>query len=73
MAVTRLAALAGDVVGWWRGRPQPINGSRYLELSAAGFVCRVDRLRERLGIVAEVDLRDGLAETARWYRAEGWL
>jgi dihydroflavonol-4-reductase len=73
MAVTRLAAIAGDMVGTLRGRPQPINRSRYIELAAEGFVCSVDRLRDRLGIVAQVDLAHGLADTARWYENEGWL
>jgi len=73
MALTRIAALAGDIVGAIAGRPLPINGWRYTELSAEGFVCRVDRLRDCLGVVAEVELREGLARTAVWYRQQGWL
>jgi nucleoside-diphosphate-sugar epimerase len=73
MAATRLAALTGDIAGRIRGRPQVINRSRYLELAAEGFVCRVDRLRDRLGVVAQVDLAGGLAQTVRWYREQGWL
>jgi nucleoside-diphosphate-sugar epimerase len=73
MAFTRIAALAGDIGGAIAGRPLPINGSRYTELSAEGFVCRVDRLRDCLGVVAEVELREGLARTAVWYRQQGWL
>jgi nucleoside-diphosphate-sugar epimerase len=70
---TRLAAAACDVVARGLGRPLPLNRWRYVELTAAGFVCRVDRLRERLGIVAELDLREGFAQTADWYRREGWI
>jgi nucleoside-diphosphate-sugar epimerase len=73
MPLTRLAALAGDVVGAIRGRRPVINSRRYVELAAEGFVCRVDRLRERLGVVAQIELRDGLAQTAAWYREAGWL
>jgi len=73
MAITRIAAVGGDLAGAIRGRPAPINSSRYAELAAAGFVCRVDRLRERLGVVAQIDLGDGLARTAEWYRTAGWL
>jgi dihydroflavonol-4-reductase len=73
MAATRLAAIAGDVVGSISGRPQVINRSRYVELAAEGFVCRVDRLRDRLGVVAQVDLAEGLTETATWYREQRWL
>jgi hypothetical protein len=56
-----------------RGRPSVINSRRYAELAADGFVCRVDRLRDRLGIVAQLDLEAGLADAFAWYRREGWL
>ena len=68
-----IAARAGDAIGALRGKPVVINRRRYDELNADGFVCRVDRLRDRLGIVAEIALRDGLAQTANWYRSNGWL
>jgi nucleoside-diphosphate-sugar epimerase len=73
MPLTHAAALAGDVAGRLRGKPTLINSRRYAELAAEGFVCRVDRLRERLGIVAEIDLEQGLADAYAWYRREGWL
>jgi dihydroflavonol-4-reductase len=73
MALTRAAALAGDLAGMLRGKPAVINSRRYAELASDGFVCRVDRLRDRLGIVAEIGLREGLADTFAWYRSEGWL
>ncbi len=72
-AITRLAAVGCDLVARVVGRPLPLNRWRYVELSAAGFVCDVDRLRDRLGIVAELDLRAGLADTAAWYRRAGWI
>jgi dihydroflavonol-4-reductase len=72
-ALTRMAAVAGELAGGLRGRPLSLNSSRYTELSAEGFVCNVDRLRDRLGIVAQIGLREGLAATAAWYRREGWL
>jgi nucleoside-diphosphate-sugar epimerase len=73
MAVARFAAIAGDVGGLIRGRPSVINSRRYVELASEGFACRVDRLRDRLGVVARIDLGEGLTETAAWYRREGWL
>jgi nucleoside-diphosphate-sugar epimerase len=72
-AVTRLAATAGDLAGAVRGRRLILNRWRYRELFAGGFVCRVDRLRERLGVVAEMGLTEGLAMTGSWYRQQGWL
>jgi nucleoside-diphosphate-sugar epimerase len=73
LVVTRLAAIAGDVAGRLQGRPAVINSRRYAELASEGFVCRVDRLRDRLGVGAEINLRDGLADAYAWYRQERWL
>jgi nucleoside-diphosphate-sugar epimerase len=69
----RIAALFGDVAGSVSGRPAVINSRRYAELASEGFVCRVDRMRETLRIVAQIDLPEGLNETVAWYRAEGWI
>jgi nucleoside-diphosphate-sugar epimerase len=73
MALTRVVAIAGDVAGMLRGKPVVINSRRYAELASEGFVCRVDRLRDRLGVVAEIGLREGLADAFAWYRTAGWL
>jgi nucleoside-diphosphate-sugar epimerase len=68
-----VASLAGEAMGHVLKRPMAINRSRYLELSAEGFVCHVDRLRERLGIVAATDIHEGFADLARWYRERRWI
>ena len=73
LAVTRVAAACGDLLGLVSGRPATINRWRYAELAADGFVCRVDRLRDLLGVVAEIELDQGVAGTGDWYRSEGWL
>jgi nucleoside-diphosphate-sugar epimerase len=73
MILTRAAAIAGDLTGMLRGRPSVINSRRYAELASEGFVCRVDRLRDRLGVVAEIGLEEGLADAYAWYRRERWL
>jgi nucleoside-diphosphate-sugar epimerase len=73
IALAHAAAFAGDLAGMLRGKPAVINSRRYAELASDGFVCRVDRLRDRLGIVAEIGLKEGLADTYAWYRSEGWL
>jgi nucleoside-diphosphate-sugar epimerase len=73
MPLTRVAALAGEIAQRATGRPMLINESRYRELAAEGFVCRVDRMRERLGVVATIGLDAGLEKTGEWYRQEGWL
>lgn len=73
MPLTHLAAASADLAGRILRKPMPLNLWRYAELAAEGFVCRVDRMRDELGVTAEVNLRDGMARTAAWYREAGWL
>ena len=73
LGLTRIAAAGGDVAGLITGRVAAINRWRYAEIASDGFVCRVDRIRESLGVVAQVELADGMTGMARWYRSEGWL
>ncbi len=73
MALTRALALGGDVAGRLLRRPMTLNSWRYAEMAAEGFVCRVDRMRDELGVVASIGLKEGIAGTAAWYRQAGWL
>ena len=73
MALTRALAIAGDVAGRVLGTPMTLNSWRYAEMAAEGFCCRVDRLRDQLGVVAGIGLHEGMARTAEWYRTAGWL
>lgn len=66
-AVTRVAAEVGEWSGAISGRPAVINRRRFAELYSLGFVCKVDRMKDRLGVVAETDLREGLQKAAGWY------
>jgi dihydroflavonol-4-reductase len=73
LPVTWIAAQMSEALGRIAGRPMPLNRWRYAEMSAEGFVCRVDRMRDGLGVTAAIDLMEGFARTAEWYRREGWL
>ncbi len=73
MGLTHAAAVAGELAGRVTRKPMPLNLWRYAELAAEGFVCRVDRLRDDLGVVAAVSLTEGIDRTAAWYRKAGWL
>lgn len=50
-----------------------LNAQKYAELSAAGWVCDVRKLSERLGRGCPTDLAAGLEKTLSWYRNQGWL
>ncbi len=67
------AAWVCDMAGALIGHPFALSRARAAEMYAEGFVCSVDRARERLGVEARIGLGEGFAETAAWYRKEGWL
>jgi nucleoside-diphosphate-sugar epimerase len=68
--VLRVAAWGGDVFAAVTGRGAAINSRRFVEIDAPGFVCRVDRLREDLGVEPKVDLAAGLRRAAAWYLSQ---
>ncbi len=55
------------------GRSGQLDRRRARDLSEPAWTCRVDRIRDELGWSPAHDLGAGLAETATWYRAQGWL
>jgi nucleoside-diphosphate-sugar epimerase len=55
------------------GRSTLFNRDKARELLAPGWLCETERARRELGFVPELGLAEGLRETARWYRAHGWL
>ncbi len=67
--IVRTLSAAGDLAGRITGKPATLNRHRLAELYAPGFVCRVERMRDRLGIAAETDLREGFRKAAAWYRS----
>jgi dihydroflavonol-4-reductase len=71
-ALLRAAALAGDLATFldW---PLALDRARLVELSAEGWVCSVERARDRLGFSARIDLVEGFTSTAAWYARHGWL
>lgn len=68
-----VAAAASENLARWSGRATIFNRDKALELLAPGWLCETEAAREKLGFEARIPLADGLRETARWYRNEGWL
>jgi len=71
-AVLWLGAQAGSAARTL-GLNVPLDRARWNEMKSPGFVCRVDKARERLGFVAAIELSEGLKETAEWYERAGWI
>jgi dihydroflavonol-4-reductase len=71
-ALLLAAALVGDVATLC-GRPLALDRARLAELRAEGWVCSVDKARDRLGFSARIGLLEGFASTAAWYARHGLL
>jgi nucleoside-diphosphate-sugar epimerase len=71
-AVLVAAALVGDAA-MMCGRPLALDRARLAELRAEGWVCSVEKARDRLGFSARIDLLEGFASTAAWYARNGLL
>ncbi len=71
--VIAAAAAVSEGVARLVGQATIFNRDKARELLAPGWLCETDRAREILGFSAATPLADGLRQTARWYRDEGWL
>ncbi|MGH7500966.1 MAG: NAD-dependent epimerase/dehydratase family protein [Longimicrobiales bacterium] len=54
-------------------RSSLLNREKAEELLAPGWLCETETARTALGFVSRIPLEQGLRETARWYRDNGWL
>ncbi len=71
--LVRAGGVAGDVVARVTGRAGLLTSGKAALVKPRYWVCSAERIRQALGFVTLTDLRVGLAETYRWYLAQGWL
>ncbi len=55
------------------GRPSVLSLQKFAELRAPGWVCDPTRLERETGCACATGLRQGMAQTLRWYREQRWL
>lgn len=72
-ALLRAAATGSQLGARLSRRPVVFDREKALDLLAAGWLCETDAARRDLGFEAAIPLAEGLRETARWYRAHGWM
>ena len=65
--------VAQEWVSRLTGKAHLFSRQKYAEMTAPGWVCDGARLRTELGMECGTPLRDGIRQTAAWYRAAGWL
>ena len=62
-----------DLVGHLRGRPGFLNLDKVQESLSPAWECNDEKIRRQLGYKPGATLEERFAETAQWYREEGWL
>ena len=67
------AAAVSETVAGLLGRSTIFNRDKARELLAPGWLCETELARRELGFETQIPLQAGLNETAKWYRANGWL
>ncbi len=55
------------------GKPPLLNGDKVLEMRQPGWVCSNEKAKKLLGFQPGVEVEEGMAATAEWYKKNGWL
>lgn len=71
--MVRAAAALVEGAAGMMGKASIFNRDKARELLAPGWLCDTTRAERELGFRASIPLAEGLAGTAEWYRARGWL
>jgi len=72
-AVVRAAGFVAEEVARFRGRLPEFSRDKVAEFLADGWVCDASRACDELEWAPVRPLRESMAETAAWYRREGWI
>lgn len=62
-----------ELVGRMTGKQIFFNLQKARESVQPAWICSVKKAKEHLGFRQEVGLEEGMAQTYRWYRENGWL
>ncbi len=71
--LVQAGAVAGDAAARISGRAGLLTSGKVALAKPRYWVCSAERIRRTLGFVSLMGLPEGLAETYRWYLAQGWL
>ena len=71
--VARLIGEWGELVGRVSGRPQLISRRKIKHAIQPRWTCSSARAERELGFTANVQLAEGLTQTAQWYAEQGWI
>ena len=64
---------AGDLWAGATGRAATLSSQKVRELLQTSWLCDSSKANAELGFSPSIDLDQGINETVRWYRSQGWL
>ena len=73
LCLAQTACACSEWFGKMRGKSVTLNNDKFLILKQRNWICDVQPLHEDLGFKPQYTLREGLEESIRWYRSNGWL
>jgi len=73
VGLLRAGALASETWGRLTGDMPVFNRNKVRELAAEGLACDWEKAYREFGFRAVRGLPEGLKETVKWYREQGWL
>ena len=71
--VLRIVTFFGEYVGRLTGKISALNNDKYNILRQRNWRCDIQPAIDELGYRPEVDLKEGVRRSIKWYKEQGWL
>jgi nucleoside-diphosphate-sugar epimerase len=73
LSLVRPAAIISEKAAALFGKAATFNSDKYLIMKQRNWSCDTAPLKEDLGFLPKWRLKEGVEQTAAWYKKEGWL
>jgi nucleoside-diphosphate-sugar epimerase len=71
--VLRVVTWFGDIIGHVTGKISALNNDKYHILKQRNWRCDIEPARRELGYEPAVQLEEGVRQSIKWYKENGWL
>lgn len=71
--VLRIVTFFGEYIGRLTGKISALNNDKYNILRQRNWRCDIQPAIDELGYRPEVDLKEGVHRSIKWYKEQGWL